>query len=80
MEQLQQLIDNAWEDRSQLKEKPVQEAIYHVMEQLDQGKLRVAEPTEDGDWKVNAWVKKAVVLYFPLAQMETIEVGPFEFH
>jgi len=80
MEQLQNLIDSAWEDRSQLKEKPVQEAINHVMKQLDQGKLRVAEPTDDGGWKVNAWVKKAVVLYFPLAQMETIEVGPFEFH
>jgi 2,3,4,5-tetrahydropyridine-2-carboxylate N-succinyltransferase len=49
------------------------------VEQLDKGKLRVAEP--DGDiWKVNEWVKKAVILYFPIQQMETIEVGPFEFH
>lgn len=80
MKHLQHLINSAWEDRSELREKPVQEAIAHVMSQLDQGKLRVAEPTKDGNWNVNEWVKKAVVLYFPLAQMETIEVGPFEFH
>ena len=77
---LQQIIEEAWEDHSKLSIKPVQEAILQVMELLDQGKLRVAEPTEAGEWKVNAWVKKAVVLYFPLQQMETIEVGPFEFH
>ena len=80
MDQLQHLINSAWEDRSQLSEKPLKEAVEHVMAQLDQGKLRVAEPTEDGNWKVNDWVKKAVVLYIPLAKMETIEVGPFEFH
>ncbi len=51
-----------------------------VMELLDKGRLRVAEPTAEGEWKVNEWVKKAVVLYFPLQQMQTIEVGPFEFH
>ena len=77
---LQQIIEEAWQDHSKLSSKPVQEAILQVMELLDQGKLRVAEPTEAGEWKVNAWVKKAVVLYFPLQQMKTIEVGPFEFH
>jgi 2,3,4,5-tetrahydropyridine-2-carboxylate N-succinyltransferase len=46
---------------------------------LDEGSLRVAEPTESG-WIVNDWVKKAVILYFPIQQMQTIEVGPFEFH
>lgn len=80
MMNLQLIIEEAWEDRSKLTSKPVQEAVHHVMELLDQGKLRVAEPTEEGDWKVNEWVKKAVVLYFPLQQMKTIEVGPFEFH
>ena len=77
---LQQIIEEAWEDHSKLSIKPVQEAILQVMELLDQGKVRVAEPTEAGEWKVNEWVKKAVVLYFPLQQMKTIEVGPFEFH
>ena len=74
-----QQIEAAWEDRSLLKNKETVEAINHVIEELDKGLLRVAEPTEDG-WKVNDWIKKAVILYFPLQQMETIEVGPFEFH
>ncbi|MCO6476957.1 MAG: 2,3,4,5-tetrahydropyridine-2,6-dicarboxylate N-succinyltransferase [Phaeodactylibacter sp.] len=80
MMDLKQIIEEAWDDHSRLSHKPVQEAVFHVMELLDQGKVRVAEPTEEGEWKVNEWVKKAVVLYFPLQQMETIEVGPFEFH
>lgn len=81
------LIEAAWEDRSMLKDKSVQEAVNAVIGQLDQGRLRVAEPIAtpknpktDGEWQVNDWVKKAVILYFPIAQMETIEVGPFEFH
>lgn len=77
---LEKTIEQAWEDRSLLQEKSTQEAIHHVIDQLDQGKLRVAEPTDDGDWKVNDWVKKAVILYFPITKMETIEVPPFEFH
>ncbi|MCB0634514.1 MAG: 2,3,4,5-tetrahydropyridine-2,6-dicarboxylate N-succinyltransferase, partial [Lewinella sp.] len=80
MSTLQSTIEAAWEDRSLLNEAASQEAVREVLALLDKGELRVAEPTADGDWKVNDWVKKAVVLYFPLAQMETIEVGPFEFH
>jgi 2,3,4,5-tetrahydropyridine-2-carboxylate N-succinyltransferase len=56
-----------------------QQAINEVIELLDKGKLRVAEPTANG-WQVNDWVKKAVILYFPIRKMETIEVGPMEFH
>ncbi|MDX1942964.1 MAG: 2,3,4,5-tetrahydropyridine-2,6-dicarboxylate N-succinyltransferase [Saprospiraceae bacterium] len=80
MEQLRQLIEQAWEDRNLLKDKSIHEAIGQVVEMLDQGELRVAEPNADGTWRVNDWVKKAVVLFFPLRHMETIEVGPFEFH
>ncbi|GJM31100.1 MAG: 2,3,4,5-tetrahydropyridine-2,6-dicarboxylate N-succinyltransferase [Saprospiraceae bacterium] len=80
MNQVRKIIEAAWEDRSKLEEKSTIEAIHHVIEMLDQGKIRVAEPTADGDWQVNQWVKKAVVLYFPIQQMTTIEVGPFEFH
>ncbi|MCA4895655.1 MAG: 2,3,4,5-tetrahydropyridine-2,6-dicarboxylate N-succinyltransferase [Cytophagales bacterium] len=77
--QLKELIENAWANRELLRQPETQSAIREVVEQLDRGKLRVAEP--DGDiWKVNEWVKKAVILYFPIQQMETIEVGPFEFH
>ena len=76
---MQEIIESAWENRELLDLKETQQAIEQVIEQIDAGKLRVAEPTENG-WKVNEWVKKAVVLYFPIRKMETIEVGPFEFH
>lgn len=77
---MQTIIEQAWENRALLEDKKTQEAINEVIAQLDAGTLRVAEPTANGEWKVNEWVKKAVVLYFPIRKMETIEVGPFEFH
>jgi 2,3,4,5-tetrahydropyridine-2,6-dicarboxylate N-succinyltransferase len=80
MSTLQQTIEKAWDDRSLLAQSEVKDAVFQVVELLDKGELRVAEPTDDGNWKVNDWVKKGVVMYFPLRQMETIEVGPFEFH
>ncbi len=73
------LIEKAWENRDLLKETEVQETLEALIKDLDEGKIRVAEPTKDG-WKVNEWVKKGVILYFPIKKMETIEVGPFEFH
>ncbi|MFM8448469.1 MAG: 2,3,4,5-tetrahydropyridine-2,6-dicarboxylate N-succinyltransferase [Haliscomenobacter sp.] len=79
METLQQLIETVWEDRSKLADSTYREAIEQVVARLDQGTLRVAEPGVSG-WQVNEWVKKAVVLYFPIRQMATMEVGPFEFH
>lgn len=80
MSTLQQTIEQAWEDRNLLTQPAVKDAVFQVVELLDKGEIRVAEPTADGNWKVNDWVKKGVVMYFPLRQMETIEVGPFEFH
>ncbi|GAA5219906.1 2,3,4,5-tetrahydropyridine-2,6-dicarboxylate N-succinyltransferase [Membranihabitans marinus] len=80
IQRLQQIIEKSWEDRSTLESAETLEAIEAVVELLDQGALRVAEPLADGTWQVNDWVKKAVVLYFPTRKMETIEVGPFEFH
>jgi 2,3,4,5-tetrahydropyridine-2-carboxylate N-succinyltransferase len=77
---LQQLIEQAWEDRSRLQESATTDAIREVIEQLEKGKLRVAEPLGDGKWQVNQWIKKAVLMYFPIQKMETIKVGPFEFH
>jgi len=76
---LKLIVERAWENRELLKETETQTAIRAVIEQLDKGVLRVAQPIADG-WQVNEWVKKAVILYFPISQMETIEVGPFEFH
>jgi 2,3,4,5-tetrahydropyridine-2-carboxylate N-succinyltransferase len=79
MKQLQTVIENAWEDRSLLTDKVTIDAIRSVVDLVDAGTLRVAEPTDDG-WQVNEWVKKAVVLYFPIQKMETFEVGIFEYH
>ena len=80
MEELKSIIEKAWDDRSLLKEKETQDAIRALIELLDKGKVRVAEPNTEGGWLVNDWVKKGVILYFPIQPMETIEVGPFEFH
>ncbi len=79
MDALKLIIEGAWDERSLLADAAVQEAVCEVIELLDKGKLRVAEPRE-GLWVVNDWVKKAVILYFPLRRMETLDVGPFEFH
>ncbi len=79
MKDLRQIIENAWDNREQLTESRVQDAIRKVVDLLDVGELRVAEPVNDG-WQVNEWVKKAVVLYFPIQKMETLEVGIFEYH
>src|SRR5690606_4054724 len=79
MENLRAIIESAWENRELLKGEETQNAIREVINLLDEGKLRVAESNENG-WQVNEWVKKAVVMYFPIQQMETIEVGIFEFH
>lgn len=77
--ELRQIIEQAWNDRALLKEASTQSAIRSVVDQLDKGTLRVAEPVSGG-WQVNEWIKKAVILYFPIQQMERIEVGIFEFH
>jgi 2,3,4,5-tetrahydropyridine-2-carboxylate N-succinyltransferase len=79
MENLRQSIEEAWDNRELLKEAKYQTAIRELVALLDKGKVRVAEPTANG-WKANEWIKKGVVLYFPIQKMETIEVGPFEFH
>ena len=79
IEQLKNTIEEAWENRALLENPSTQEAIRSVIEELDKGRLRVAKPTADG-WQVNDWVKKAVILYFPIQKMETLEAGPMEFH
>ncbi len=76
---LQQTIENIWDNRDLLQNEDSQKAIREVISLVDKGELRTAEPTENG-WQVNEWAKKAVVMYFPIQKMETIEVGPFEFH
>ena len=79
MDTLQHIIESAWNDRDLLKNNETQNSIRKVIKLIDSGELRVAEPTPSG-WQVNEWVKKAVVLYFPIQKMETLEAGPLEFH
>ncbi len=79
MTELQNTIENAWENRALLKEATTQTVIRKVIDLLDIGKLRVAQPIADG-WQVNEWIKKAVVLYFPIQTMEVLETGIFEYH
>jgi 2,3,4,5-tetrahydropyridine-2-carboxylate N-succinyltransferase len=79
MNELQSIIEQAWENRALLQETKTTDAIRSVIALLDSGKLRVAEPVGEG-WQVNEWVKKAVVLYFPIQKMETLEAGIFEYN
>ncbi len=78
-ENLKDQVESAWNDRSLLSNEIIKGVIREVIELLDKGMLRVAQ-YNDGQWQVNEWIKKAVILYFPVQQMETIHVGPFEFH
>ncbi len=83
---MHEVIDLAWNDRNLLRDADVVNHIETVIEKLDRGELRVAEPstapglTVHTEWKVNDWIKKAVIMYFPIRQMHTTELGPFEFH
>lgn len=79
MIQLQNIIEKVWNDRSLLTDSVYISAIREVISLLDEGKLRCAEPINSG-WQVNEWVKKAVVLYFPIQKMEVLEAGIFEYH
>ncbi len=78
--EIKSIVESAWLDRSLLQQDQTVKAIDWVIEELDKGRLRVAEPLAGGDWQVNEWVKKAVVMYFPIRKMETLEAGPMEFH
>ncbi len=77
--ELKNLIERAWDDRSLLKSVEIVDAIETIIEDLDKGRRRIAQPVEGG-WQVNDWLKKAVILYFPIRKMKPIEVGPFHFH
>jgi 2,3,4,5-tetrahydropyridine-2-carboxylate N-succinyltransferase len=78
-EQIKRLVEEAWEDKSRLSAPDTRKAIEEVIGSLDRGRLRVADMI-DGNWNVNAWIKKAVILFFSIREMEVIETGPFEFH
>ena len=79
MQALQKTIESAWDNRELLSQPQTQQAIREVVSLLDKGEFRVAQPTQEG-WQVNQWVKKAVVMYFPIQGMQTHQVGIFEYH
>ncbi|HPN20746.1 MAG TPA: 2,3,4,5-tetrahydropyridine-2,6-dicarboxylate N-succinyltransferase, partial [Tenuifilaceae bacterium] len=79
MESIQKIVEQVWENRELLVQPEIRKTIERVVELLDRGEIRVAEPTENG-WIVNEWVKKAVIMYFPIKEMKVFEAGPMEFH
>jgi 2,3,4,5-tetrahydropyridine-2-carboxylate N-succinyltransferase len=76
---LRESVEQAWQNREMLSYLGVVNDIKTVIEEVDKGRLRVAEPTENG-WQVNEWVKQAILLYFGIQQMQTWSVEPFEWY
>jgi 2,3,4,5-tetrahydropyridine-2,6-dicarboxylate N-succinyltransferase len=77
--ELQSLILEAWSNRELLKDPNYANAVKTVIEEVDKGRLRTASPTENG-WVVNEWIKQAILLYFAVQPMQTMEMPPFEFY
>ena len=80
--ELKKIIAQAWENRELLSEEPVRQAVRQVVELVDKGQLRTAEPVDPAksEWKVNEWVKKAVILYFPIQPMRKMQAGELEWY
>jgi len=79
MNKFKKIIEDAWENRSLLKNQKTIDCINQIIEEVDKGRLRTATPKKNS-WIVNDWIKKAIILYFPIRNMESIDVGPFEYH
>ena len=77
---MKELIEAAWSNRTLLQEKQYEDAVRAVIEEVDKGRLRVAEPSEGSHWQVNEWVKQAILMYFGIQKMQTWELPPFEFY
>jgi 2,3,4,5-tetrahydropyridine-2,6-dicarboxylate N-succinyltransferase len=77
--ELKELIIAAWNNRELLKSREYNEAVKEIIERLDKGYLRVAQPTDSG-WQVNEWIKQAILMYFAIQPMQTWNIEPFEFH
>ena len=80
--ELKQIIEQAWEERALLSEESVREAVRRTVDLVDKGQLRTAEPLDEERslWQVNEWVKKAVILYFPLQPMRKMQAGELEWY
>ena len=77
--ELKELIQTAWANRELLKDGNYADAVRTLIEEVDKGRLRTAEPTEQG-WQVNEWVKQGILMYFGIQQMQTYNLPPFEFY
>ncbi|MDE6069291.1 MAG: 2,3,4,5-tetrahydropyridine-2,6-dicarboxylate N-succinyltransferase [Alistipes sp.] len=79
-EELKAIIERAWDDRALLQDEAVRQAVRETVELVDKGLLRCAEPLDEAqsDWRVNEWVKKAVILYFPIQPMRKMQAGELE--
>ena len=80
--QHKQIVEQAWADRSMLADAAVKATIREVVEAVDKGQLRTAEPInlEKSEWQVNEWVKKAIIMYFPIQEMRTMRSGELEWY
>ena len=76
---MKDIIEKAWENRALLNDDKIKQTIRKIIDKLDKGEVRIAEKI-NSKWIVNEWIKKAVILYFPIQKMKTIEIGPLEFH
>ncbi|WP_288320986.1 2,3,4,5-tetrahydropyridine-2,6-dicarboxylate N-succinyltransferase [uncultured Alistipes sp.] len=81
-EELRTTVEKAWEERERLRDAATQQAVRDVIGLVDKGLLRTAEPVdpEKSEWQVNEWVKKAVILYFPMQPMRRMEAGELEWY
>ena len=79
MNEWKKIIENAWENREFLKDNNTIDCINEIIEEIDKGRIRIADPF-DNAWQMNEWIKKAVILYFPIRKMQTLKMGALEFH
>ena len=80
--QHKQIVEQAWSNREMLADAAVKATIREVVEAVDKGQLRTAEPinAESSEWQVNEWVKKAIIMYFPIQEMRTMRSGELEWY
>ena len=76
---MKKIIENIWDNREILNDSESQDAIKFAIKNLDEGKIRIAEKIKE-KWIINDWIKKAVILYFPISKMEKSNAGPLEFY
>lgn len=80
IDKLKDNIETIWNDKKLLEDNNNKQVIRDIIELLDKGVIRTAQIDSEGNWQVNQWVKKAILMYFPIQEMKTLEAGIFEYH